>query len=213
VDLGVHIDGYVADTAFSLDLENSDENKKLIQAAETARDEAVELIELGIQLKKIGAKIQETILAFNFQPIVNLSGHSIDQYVLHSGITIPNHNNSQNTELEEGVYAIEPFTTSGHGQVRDGGPSGIYSVETLGAVRDSFAREVLSFINEEYNGLPFCSRWLVKKFGSRALIALKRIEDAKIIHHYKQLIEKDRKPVAQAEHTIILTKDEKIVTT
>src|SRR3989338_7138381 len=36
VDLGVHIDGFVADTAFSLDLENNDENKRLIAAAEEA---------------------------------------------------------------------------------------------------------------------------------------------------------------------------------
>jgi len=56
-------------------------------------------------------------------------------------------------------------------------------------------------------------RWLSKKFGSRALIAMKRIEEAGLVHHYPQLMEVDKKPVAQAEHTVILTKDEKIVTT
>src|SRR3989344_1896379 len=30
VDFGVHIDGWISDTAFSIDLENSQENKKII---------------------------------------------------------------------------------------------------------------------------------------------------------------------------------------
>jgi methionyl aminopeptidase len=212
-DVGVHIDGYVADTAFSLDLENSDENKKLIESSEKALKDAINSFNLNTPLNIIGMAVQDAISSMGFNPIINLSGHSLAQYELHSGITIPNHSNSASTPISPGAYAIEPFATSGHGQVKDGKPSGIYILEGEGNVRDSFAREVLQFIKEEYQTLPFCSRWLHKKFGSRALIALKRIEDAGILHHYPQLIEKDRKPVAQSEHTIILTENEKIVTT
>lgn len=213
IDLGVHVDGFVADTAFSLDLENSEENKKLIETAEICLKNAIRKVELKTTLREIGKVIADVAKENGFQPIINLSGHSIEEYNLHSGITIPNYDNSQEKEIPEGIYAIEPFVTSGAGKVRDGKPSGIYVVEKDGQVRDTFAREVLDFIAEEYQTLPFCQRWLVKKFGSRAIIALKRIEDAGIIHHYAQLIEKDRKPVAQAEHTIILTDKEKIVTT
>lgn len=213
VDIGVHIDGFIADTAFSLDLENKDENKKLIEAAELALERAIKRISTGVALKDIGKEIQQAILSYNFQPIRNLSGHSLDPYDLHSGITIPNTDNNVGHELEAGAYAIEPFATSGVGQVFDGKRSGIYHVEGEGQVRDSFAREVLKYIKEEYKTLPFCSRWLVKKFGSRALIALKRMEEALILHQYCQLIEKDRKPVAQAEHTVILTEEGKVVTT
>lgn len=212
-DVGIHIDGYVADTAFSLDLENSEENKSLIRAAEEALKKAIETIKVGSKLRDIGKEIESVILNHGFQPIRNLSGHSISQYDLHSGVTIPNHDNFQETEIEQGAYAIEPFSTSGHGKVINGKPSGIYIIENEGQVRDPFSREVLAYIKEEYKTLPFCSRWLHKKFGSRILIALKRIEDAKIVHHYPQLIEQNRKPVAQAEHTIILTEKEKIVTT
>ena len=42
VDIGVQVDGYIADTAFSIDLENSEENKKLIEAAEAALEKASE---------------------------------------------------------------------------------------------------------------------------------------------------------------------------
>jgi methionyl aminopeptidase len=213
IDLGVHINGYVADTAFSIDLENSDENKKLIQAAEDALSAGVKTISLDIELKEIGKAIEQAIQSKGFEPIRNLSGHSIEQYDLHSGITIPNHDNFKEYKLKEGIYAIEPFSTSGAGHVINGKPSGIYVVEKENNVRDNFAREVLSYIKEEYQTLPFCSRWLVKKFGTRALIALKRIEEAGIVHHFPQLVEKGRKPVAQAEHTIILTGKKKIITT
>ncbi|MBU1052123.1 MAG: type II methionyl aminopeptidase [Nanoarchaeota archaeon] len=214
IDIGVHIDGFVADTAFSLDLENNEENKQLIEAAESALESGIKATDYHTELREIGKAIENTIKSRGFQPIINLSGHSIDQYDLHSGITIPNYDNLKEYNLEEGVYAIEPFSTSGHGKVRDGKPSGIYHLEPgSGQVRDPFAREVLNYIKEKYQTLPFCSRWLVKKLSTRALIALKRLEEANIIHQYLQLVEINRKPVAQAEHTLVLTKNEKIVTT
>ncbi|MBS3088258.1 type II methionyl aminopeptidase [Candidatus Pacearchaeota archaeon] len=213
VDIGVQIDGYIADTAFSLDLENSEENKNLIEAAETALKKALEKISLKTSISEVGEEIEKAITEKNAEPIRNLSGHLLDEYNLHAGVTIPNYNNSQEIEIEEGAYAIEPFATSGHGAVRDGKPSGIYKLENENQVRDHFAREVLQFIKKEYQTLPFCSRWLVKKFGTRALIALKRIEEASIIHQYPQLIEKNSGKVAQAEDTILITKKEKIITT
>ncbi|MFH1290374.1 MAG: type II methionyl aminopeptidase [Nanoarchaeota archaeon] len=213
VDVGIHVDGYVADTAFSLDLENNEENCSLIEAAEAGLKAAIDIISPTTELQQIGKAIEDAIKQKGFQPIINLSGHSVDQYDLHSGITIPNYDNSQDFEIGQGSFAIEPFATSGHGRVRDGRPSGIYHLESEAQVRDPFAREVLAYIKEHYKTLPFCSRWLVKKFGSRALIALKRLEEAKILHHYPQLVEVDKKPIAQAEHTVILTKEEKIVTT
>lgn len=212
-DVGIQVDGFVADTAFSIDLENSQENKKIIEAAESALKKALEAINYGVELRQVGATVEKEVKAKGFQPIINLSGHSIDEYDLHSGITIPNYDNHQFLEIPEGAYAVEPFVTSGAGQVINGKPSGIYAIQGEGAVRDQTARELLNYIVDEYQTLPFCSRWLVQKFGTRALIALKRLEEAGILHHYPQLLEKSRAPVAQAEHTVIITKKEKIVTT
>ncbi len=213
VDIGVHIEGCAADTSFSVDLENSEENKKLIKAAEEALSKAVSIANLGENLSAVGEIIEKTIKSSGFQPIQNLSGHSIEKYNLHAGIVVPNFNNSTTKTFEEGVYAIEPFATNGFGAVRDGKKSGIYHLEKQGNVRDSFAREVLAYIAEEYSTLPFCSRWIHKKFGTRGLLALRQIEQAGLLHHYAQLIEKNNGKVAQAEHTIILTKKEKIITT
>ena len=80
--------------------------------------------------------------------------------------------------------------------------------------RTPLAREILEYIIESYNTLPFCSRWLVKEFGTKALLALRQLEQNKNLHQYKQLVETTGSVVAQSEHTILLTQeDEKIVTT
>jgi methionyl aminopeptidase len=132
--------------------------------------------------------------------------------MIHAGLTIPNYDNNNPILLEEGAYAIEPFSTTGVGIVQDGKPSGIYRLEERKAIRDSLAREILNHIEKEYKTLPFCSRWIVKKFGTRAIRSLKLMEQSDIIHQYPQLVEKSGKPVAQAEHTIIITDKAEVTT-
>ncbi len=215
VDIGVQVDGYIADTAFSIDLENTDENKKLIEASEAAVSTSVSEFALGKRLTEIGAAIGKTISDKGFTSIVNLSGHSIERFVIHAGWTVPNYNSGQTDVLEEGLYATEPFVTNGHGKVRDGPNSGIYRIDSeSGAVRDRFAREVLNWLNDEYKTLPFASRWVHKKFSSRGLLALRQLEQAGILYQYPQLVEASGGKVAQAEHTVLLTEDgKKYITT
>ncbi|MDO8528592.1 MAG: type II methionyl aminopeptidase [Nanoarchaeota archaeon] len=212
VDLGVHVNGYVADTAFSIDLENNEQNKKLIEASEKALMNAIEIAEENLPLSQIGKTIQETIESLGFTPIINLSGHEMQQYDLHAGLTIPNHDNKSTIKLSKGSFAIEPFATNGSGKVYEGKPSGIYALINWKNVRSETAREVGEFIEKEYQTLPFCSRWLVKEFGTKALFALKQLEENENIHQYPQLIELSHGLVSQAEHTILISK-EKIITT
>lgn len=213
VDFGVHIDGFVADTSISFDLEDSQENKKLIKSSEEALENVIKKIKYNISTNEIGKIIYETITKNGFTPIVNLSGHSIEKYDLHSGVTIPNIDDKKNILLDEGVYAIEPFSTKGNGKVYDGKPSGIYSLKEKKSVRSQNAREILEFIENEYSTLPFCSRWIVKKFGLRAILALKELENSGNLHQYAQLIESSHNNVSQAEHTVLIEKDKITITT
>ena len=213
VDIGVHVKGAIADTAFSLDLTEDKKYKKLIEASEQALSNALKEIKKGITLSEIGSTIQETITRAGFSPIRNLSGHQLGLYVVHAGLTIPSYENNNPTELGEGAYAIEPFSTTGQGIVYDGGKSGIYRLEKESGVRDSGTRKIYQYILENYKTLPFCERWISKKFGSRARISLLFLEQAGILHHYAQLIEKSHQPVSQAEHTLIIQDDGIEVTT
>ncbi|MFH1801600.1 MAG: type II methionyl aminopeptidase [archaeon] len=213
IDFGVHVSGWTSDTAFSLDLENSEENKKLIKASEEALEEAIKTAKEKIPLNEIGKAIQKKIELYGFSPVINLSGHSMERYNLHAGITIPNNDNSKTTSLPPGLYAIEPFATTGEGKVHDGKPSGIYQLVSERNIRNLSAREILKFIQEEYQTLPFCSRWIVKKFGTKSLIALKQLEDNENIHQFPQLVENSQAKVSQAEDTIFLDRKNKIITT
>lgn len=213
VDFGVHINGWISDTAFSIDLENNEENKKLINSTDEALKNACNIAKKGALTSEIGKKVQETIESYGFSPIVNLSGHSMEKYDLHSGIFIPNIDDKRNVKMTEGLYAIEPFATSGNGKIYDGKPSGIYIINQVKNVRSPAAREILDFIVEEYKTLPFCSRWLVKKFSTKALFALRELENSGIITQFNQLIEVNHKPVSQSEHTVLITKEKTQITT
>jgi methionyl aminopeptidase len=211
VDIGVHIDGWIADFAFSIDLENDSENKKLIEASEKALREAIKKVKTGSSLGQIGEAIQEAIEDYKFSPIINLTGHQMDEYELHAGTYILNIKTAKTEKLSKGLYAIEPFATNGSGKIYEGKPSGIYQLVNDRNIRSPQAREVLDFIVEEYQTLPFCTRWLVKKFGTKVLFSIKQLEDNENINQYPQLIEVSKGKVAQSENTVLI--DEEVIVT
>jgi methionyl aminopeptidase len=204
VDLGVHIDGYVADTAVTVEV-SSNANQKLLEASESALREAVKLAVPGAEIGEIGKKIQEEIARFGFTPIKNLCGHGIKQYQVHTEPTIPNYSNNDKTKLKEGmIIAIEPFATTGQGLITEGKNSGIYELINLRNTRNFEARKMLKFISENYNTLPFCERWIIKEFGIKSQFLLKILENEKIIEQFTILPEKSKALVSQAEHTILI---------
>lgn len=213
VDLGVHIDGWIADTAFTLDLENSEENKKLIEASKKALEIVEKNISKEMHLSKIGKLVSETIKSLGFNPISNLSGHSLGEYDLHEGISIPNIDNGSNKKIGKGAFAIEPFATSGIGRVHDGKPSGIYILVSNKNIRSPLAREILNVIEDNFQTLPFASRWLIDEFGNKALLGLKQLEQNGNLHQFNQLIESSGAKVSQAENTFLIEEDKVIITT
>jgi methionyl aminopeptidase len=135
----------------------------------------------------------------------------MQEYDLHAGLTIPNIDNKSSEKIADGLYAIEPFATNGSGKVIEGKPSGIYLLTDDRNVRNSEARKILNSIAEEYQTLPFCSRWIVKKFGIKSLFALRQLEDNGNLHQYLQLVEVSKAKVSQAEHTVLI--DDKVTVT
>ncbi|MEK6872422.1 MAG: type II methionyl aminopeptidase [Nanoarchaeota archaeon] len=217
VDFGISVDGYIADTAISLDLTSDNKYKKLIEASEQALENAIGLLKENPSIHEIGKKIQKTIESKGFSPITNLSGHSIEKYEIHAGLTIPNYGNNNSNKLKAGVYAIEPFSTIGEGRIYEGASGNIYSIIAQKKPRSEKAREIFDYVFKKYKTLPFSLREVQEKFGLMARISLKELENQGVIKTYNQLIEKTHKPIAQSEHTIIIIenkgKREVIVTT
>jgi methionyl aminopeptidase len=207
IDIGVHVNGFIADTAFSLDLTPEKKYASLIKASENALKAAQEVVKKNKEdtsYSEIGKSIQEEIEKLGFAPIKNLCGHGLDEFNIHAGATIPNYENKNENIIEEGAIAIEPFATTGQGLVYDGAGSNIYHVSKFQQPRDNFAREVLEFIIENKKTLPFSQREIEKKFGKRALLALRMLERVGIVEEYSQLVEQSKGIVSQAENTLIV---------
>jgi methionyl aminopeptidase len=211
LDLGVCINGAIADTAITKDLGN---NKKLVEASKAAFTEAAKLAKPGTELREIGKVIEETITSYGFNPIRNLSGHGLGEYQIHTGNTIPNFDNGDKTKLKENqTIAIEPFATTGDGLIKEGKPSTIYMLVNSKPVRSPTSRKVLAHILEKYKTLPFCTRQLNKAFSPvQVTLAIRDLEKVGNLHHFTQLPEKSNGLVSQHEHTIIV-KEKPIITT
>lgn len=207
IDIGVSCEGYAVDTAVSIDVTIEQKYSELIRASNEALKEALKIAKFGTEVREIGKVIHEKITSRGFSPIRNLSGHELKRYKIHAGLTIPNYDNGNLAKLQEGVYAIEPFATTGVGIVQDGGASSVYELKEKKPIRDSVARQILNFIEEEYKSFPFSSRWVIKKFGTRSIIALNFLEKQGCIQNFSHLVEKSRMPVSQSEHTILVKKD------
>lgn len=208
LDLGVHVDGYIADSAITVDL--TGEYTDLVKASEAALYAAIDTVKNGVNTAEIGAVIEDTITSLGFKPIGNLTGHGIGRYVPHAPPSVPNRRVGSGSVLRTGdIIAIEPFATDGVGKVVDGTLTEIFQVVRSKPVRLPAARKLLKEL-EPYRTLPFAKRW----FKTEKLdFALLQLEKAGIVHSYPVLKEAGSGMVSQAEHTLIVTDDGCEITT
>ncbi|MBD3262113.1 MAG: type II methionyl aminopeptidase [Candidatus Altiarchaeales archaeon] len=212
IDLGVHVDGYIGDTAYTIDL--SAEHPKLLEANQKALDETLSMIKPGCKVADIGAKVYETMVDAGYKPIENLSGHEVKQYDLHAGLSIPNIKVPYDWEVEEDmVLAIEPFATDGYGRVIESRGAEIYSQLEPIKTRDRQLRGVIKHISKR-EGLPFTSRWYAQKVNPLKLpILLNQLTQQDVLKSYPPLREKEGGCVSQFEHTILVTEKGCVITT
>ncbi|MCH8975117.1 MAG: type II methionyl aminopeptidase [Thaumarchaeota archaeon] len=215
IDLGVQINGYIADTAVTVCYDPQYDN--LVQAAEDALQHAMSMIKIGVKASDIGRTIEKIVKQMGFKPIANLSGHSLDQYTIHAGKSIPNIWSIGSFSLSgEVAYACEPFVTTskGLGFVREGKVKNIFAMVSRKKTKNEEADEMLDFIWENFNMLPFALRWLVKKWEvKKARELLEFLIKKKTVKAYPILVEANSQRVAQAEHTFIPTDTGVTVTT
>ena len=207
MDLGVQLDGYIADTAGTVDL---GENAPLLRASRSALEKAISLVKPGVSTGDLGAAIQGEIEAQGFRPVANLTGHGLGRYEIHTPPTVPNVRVHGGAVLREGmVFAIEPFASTGTGLVSDSPRVQIYQQTADRPARLPEARRVLDQVRDRH-GLPFARRWLR---GEKLDITLSSLVRSGHLHAYPVLRDVPGSLVSQAEHTVIVTGDGCIVTT
>ncbi len=218
IDIGVHIDGYVADTAETVQFGG---NEKLVEASREALTAALDMIKPGVKIEDISTKIEEVITSCGYKPVENLTGHALEQYVIHAHPSIPNIKTASPKVLEEDqVVAIEPFASAGAGHVNDTSEILIFSLENARPVRNPDAKKIINFV-QRYRGLPFAERWLLSQdavdYGLpnslfKIRMALRELVQNNVLATYPPLRDAKGGLVSQSEHTVIV-KDEPIVTT
>lgn len=162
VDIGVHVDGYVTDTAFTAAF--NPEGRSMATTAELALKTAIDNIHGDMAVSKIGALIETTIKNRGFKPISNLTGHSVGRYLIHAGTSIPNVAQVSLTKVRTGeVYAIEPFVTQPDaiGRVDDNPQITIYRLLKAKSTKTEAAKKMLKHIETNFRTLPFAERWLI----------------------------------------------------
>lgn len=208
VDIGAHSEGYIADTALTVN--PSGKYSEQVDAVEKVLKEALEFIEPGKTVGEFGSYVEDQV-PDGLTPVVNLTGHSLGHYTQHAGLSIPNVSNTNEYTFEKGdAVAIEPFLSMGSGKVANGKDGNIYKLESEQA-RGRGPRQVIKKA-KKYNDLPFTDRWM--DLEGKEKFAFKRLVKSGQIHSYPVL--KDTGNVFQAEHTVIIGEGEdgeNIVTT
>ena len=206
LDVGVHLDGHIGDTAITVEVGTRNWTD-LLKAAREALQVAVELIGPGVPVRNIGAAIARSIEEYGYRPIENLTGHSIEPYKLHGGASIPNVMDENKAIVRPGqVFAIEPFATNGTGRVDGKRPSNIYQFQQLKTVRNKDTQNLLNWIEEKFSTLPFSERWCHPHYR-KAQFHLKKLLRLQAIRSYPQLDEIGGGIVSQAEHTVLIHED------
>ena len=209
VDLGVQVDGYVTDTAFTAAF--SPEGKAMKAASEAALEAVIAAIHGDMQLGDIGKIAETAIKNRGYKPISNLTGHSVGRYIVHAGTSIPSVSGYNPTKVRTGeIYAIEPFTTQidAIARVDDSPQSTIFRFLKSKSAKTNPAKKLVKYIEKTCHTLPFAERWLISVLPpEQHKAAFKELQKVKAIMKYPVFVEASKRPVAQAEHTLLIKED------
>jgi len=209
VDIGVQVDGYVTDTAFTACF--NPEYETMTETARLALKAAIENVEGDVSPSKIGGIIENTIKNRGFKPIQNLTGHSVGRYLIHAGTSIPNVHQVTFGKLHAGeIFAIEPFVTvrEAGGAVEDAPQKTIFRLVKPKLAKSSETKQLLKFIEDNFRTLPFAERWLIGVLPKEQHAkAFRELLASKAVMGYPVFVEITRKTVAQAEHTVLVKEE------
>jgi len=206
VDFGVHIDGYINDSAVTVSLNPM--YLSMIGVAEEALRVGVARIAHGVRFSDVGEQIEKTIAQYGCRPIRNLTGHKVERYTIHAGLSVPNVSGPTPGRFQTGdIYAIEPFVTlkEAAGRVEDSDQMFIFRAVRERGVRSESAKKVVEYVRRTYRTLPFASRWLYSSLGKAVVDdGFSEAVRARCISGYPVLVEASGRIVTQAEHTVIV---------
>lgn len=212
IDFGVHIDGWIIDSAFTYT--SNPKFDPLLEIAKEATYTGIKAAGSDAILGEIGSDIQEVIEAaeieldgktYPLKSIGDICGHQIDRFKIHAGKAVPNIKFEEYTErmLPGEFYAIETFPSTGEGHVKPGPDCSHYMLNYKEGYKDKFLakneKKLLETIEKDRGTLAFCLRWLENKKKTKFL---RKLIKSNVVVSYPPLYDIRGSYVAQFEHTI-----------
>lgn len=210
LDCGAELDGALSDNALTVEVGNENRYTDLIETSRLCLETALSIIGPNCNLGDVGAAIQLTAEERGFKAIQNLTGHSLEPYNLHAGLTVPNVGMRLHRRPRIGdVLAIEPFVTDGQsGRVENSGPGNIYHFQRARSLRMPSSKKLLGSIQKRHPKLPFAERWLTDIIDPKKLnFNLTQLQKETLIKHYPALSEASGGQIAQFEACVVVTED------
>jgi len=215
LDCGVEVDGYIGDTAITVEV-GTTRYAAMQRAVQEALAAGVAATKPGgFAIRDVSSAIETVLRSHGLAPVYNLTGHSVDQYHQHAGLSIPNVADLARGRVEPGTaIAIEPFGTDGAGKIKNSVGGHIYHFMSARPQRDPVARAAQEYIQKNHDKLPFAERWVANAVpANRVTYAMRLLERTGAVKQYPVLREVQNGQVAQYEHTVLVLEDECIVTT
>lgn len=204
LDLGVHVDGWVVDTALTVNVGDRPENRPFVEAARAALESAIAAAGPGVAVRRLSEAIESTLRRYRLRPMQNLCGHGVARWTVHCPPAIPNAVDGSSDRLPpDAVVAVEPFATDGEGQVVEHGAAEVFRLDPRRATGAVGVPEVVAAIRR-FNGLPFARRQLGQFRRAAVEETLGALRAAGHLAVYPPLVEAQRRKVAQAEHTLYI---------
>ena len=204
VDIGVHVDGWVADNACTVDLSEDGRWQDLISASETALAAAIATIGVGVRTREIGAAVESAIVSRGFEPIRNLTGHGVGRWTVHCAPQIPSYAEGREKITDGMIVAIEPFSSTGRGWISERGKSEVFMLVRPPRNAKGVDKDVLKAI-QAWRGLPIARRYFNHLPKDAVESTLSKLARQGSLIRFPPLVEEPGEMTAQTEHTMIVT--------
>ncbi|WUR04179.1 methionine aminopeptidase 2 (AMPM2) [Vairimorpha necatrix] len=225
IDFGTHCNGRIMDSAFTVAFNPEYEN--LLLASKEATNAGIKAMGVDVRLTDIGRDVHEVMRSFEvtikgktfpIKPVFDLHGHSIKQYVIHGGQSIPCYNNNDTSKIKENTfYALETFATTGVGRIKDASPCTHYMLDKKksATLQNINCKKIYDLVKNEFGTLPFSPKHIdhFNVIEGPSQMYVKLLTNRKLFVPYPPLNDIKGSYVAQFEHTLYIGERTKEVLT
>jgi len=215
IDLGVHIDGFIAQVAHTIVVGGKAEGRKadVILAAHHAIQAAIRTIKPGNTNYDVTEIISKVAESYKCQPLEGVLSHELKKHLLDGNNTIINKAtydqkvDEHEFQLHE-VYALDVYISAGEGKTKESEfRSTIYkrAIERTYTLKLKAARTFFAEAVEKYPTMAFSLRQFEDETSAK--LGISEASKHELFQPYPVLIEKSGEPVAQFKYTIIIGKN------